>query len=101
MINCDCFINGTWTKGEAGALAVRSPHDGRKLGEVSLPSPAQINQAIVAAALAQKEWAQLPIKERSRVLFQAREILLREADEITSIKGAECGKLKRKRAPAS
>ncbi len=87
------FIAGAWKKGEAGNQDIFSPHDGKKLGEISVPSKAQIEAAIDAAALAQKEWARLPIKERSKVLYEFRNILLRDLEEISKLKGAECGKI--------
>lgn len=91
-IVCDNLIQGAWVKGEAGTREIHSPYDGRVLGQISLPSAAQIQHAIEAAAKAQKDWGRLPIKERSRVLFDFRNILLREADAISRLKSAECGK---------
>ncbi|MGZ3702586.1 MAG: aldehyde dehydrogenase family protein [Bdellovibrionota bacterium] len=89
---CDNFIGGAWVKGEAGTHDQLSPVNGQKLGSVSLPSAKQINQAIEAASAAQKEWAKLPPKERARVLFEFRNILLREAETISRLKGMEAGK---------
>ncbi len=89
---CDNFIQGSWTPGQAGTQEIFSPRDGQKLGAISIPSAEQIDQAIQAAARAQSEWAKLPIKERSKVLFAFRNILLREADAIANLKGSESGK---------
>lgn len=89
---CDNFIDGIWTVGEGGSREQLSPVTGEKIGAVSLPSPQQISTAIEAAACAQKEWAKLPPKERARVLFDFRTILLREADSIARLKGMESGK---------
>ncbi len=91
-IICDNFIAGAWVKGEAGSAEQISPIDGHKLGSVSLPSAAQVQAAIVSASEAQKAWGALPPKERAKVLFDFRSILLREADAISSLKGAEAGK---------
>jgi malonate-semialdehyde dehydrogenase (acetylating) / methylmalonate-semialdehyde dehydrogenase len=91
-LNCDNLIGGLWVRGEAGAREQHSPHDGRKLGSVTLPSPAQVQKAIEAAASAQKEWGSAPPKERAKVLFELRQILLREADAIAALKSAEAGK---------
>jgi malonate-semialdehyde dehydrogenase (acetylating)/methylmalonate-semialdehyde dehydrogenase len=89
---CHNLINGAWVAGEQGAQDVVSPYHGKKIGEFSVPSHAQINLAIEKADLAQKKWAALPIKERSKVLFNFRNILLRDQDEISHLKSAECGK---------
>jgi len=87
------FIGGSWIAGEAGAREVISPQSGKVIGDYSLPSRSQIHQAIEAAAQAQKTWAKVPAKERSKVLFDARAILLRDAEEISALKGAESGKV--------
>jgi malonate-semialdehyde dehydrogenase (acetylating)/methylmalonate-semialdehyde dehydrogenase len=92
LVSCPCFIDGEWVKGEAGNREISSPYDGRKLGEISIPSKAQIDLAIEAADRAQKAWAQAPIKERSKILFDFRTILLREQDAIAQLKSSESGK---------
>lgn len=86
------LIRGSWTKGDAGTQEILSPHTGKKLGEISIPSTAQIQTAIAVAGQAQVEWAKSPIKERSKILFQFRQILLRELDEIARLKSSESGK---------
>ncbi len=92
ILHCHNLVSGEWTKGDAGAFEVHSPYNGKKIGEVSMPSKSQIDSAITAAAKAQKDWANTPMKERSRVLFEFRNILLREQDAISHLKSAECGK---------
>ena len=89
---CPCFIQGKWVTGEAGNQDVISPYNGKAIGSFSIPSAKQIDFAIQEAARAQATWGKLPIKERSKVLFQFRNILLRDIDEISNLKSAECGK---------
>lgn len=91
-VACDCFIGGEWTTGEKGKVAISSRHTGQKIGDCSIPSSKQISVAIEKAAAAQKEWAKLPIKERSKVLYNFRNILLRDLDQISKVKSAESGK---------
>lgn len=92
VISCSNFINGEWVKGESGSLNIVSPYNGKKIGEVSLPSQAQIKTALKAAETAQKAWANTPMKERAQVLFNFRNILIREMDNITHLKSSESGK---------
>jgi malonate-semialdehyde dehydrogenase (acetylating)/methylmalonate-semialdehyde dehydrogenase len=92
VLNCPNFINGSWVMGEQGTQDVISPYNGKKIGQFSIPSKTQINSAIEIAAKAQKSWAQLPIKERSKILFNFRNLLLRDQDEISHLKSSECGK---------
>lgn len=92
MLSCPNFIAGQWVQGENGKFDIISPITGEKIGDYTVPSAVQIDQAITAASQAQKKWGQLPIKERSKVLFQLRNILLRDQDEIAALKSSECGK---------
>lgn len=92
MVTCHNLIKGEWVKGTAGAIPVHSPHTGKLIGEATIPSVSEIDIAIEAAVAAQFEWARLPIKERSKILFNFRHILLRDLDEISRLKSSESGK---------
>jgi malonate-semialdehyde dehydrogenase (acetylating)/methylmalonate-semialdehyde dehydrogenase len=91
-VTCDCFIGGEWVRGTRGSRDVISPYNGKKIGEFSIPSNEQIHTAIQKAAEAQKLWGAMPVKERSKVLYQFRNILLRDQDDISRLKSTECGK---------
>lgn len=91
-LTCPNLINGVWALGEAGTQNIISPVTGEIIGDFSIPSKTQIHAAIQMASQAQIEWARLPIKERSKVLFEFRQILLRDLDEIARVKSAESGK---------
>lgn len=90
--DCHNLIAGNWEKGERGEHEAHSPYDGRALGSFSSPSAAQIDRAVKAAASAQVDWGRAPAKERARVLFNFRNILLRDFDRIAALKSSECGK---------
>lgn len=92
VISCSNFINGQWVKGETGTQAVHSPYHGKQIGEISIPTLVQIKQALAAADKAQPEWGRAPLKERARVLFNFRNILMRDLDSISHIKASESGK---------
>ncbi|WPU66886.1 aldehyde dehydrogenase family protein [Peredibacter starrii] len=92
VVQCLNFINGEWVKGEAGTQNITSPYHGKKIGEVSIPSLNQIKNAMKIASDAQVEWGRTPHKERARVLFNFRNILLRDLEEISHLKSAESGK---------
>jgi malonate-semialdehyde dehydrogenase (acetylating)/methylmalonate-semialdehyde dehydrogenase len=92
VISCDNFINGEWVKGEAGAIDIISPYNGKKIGHVTLPSSDQIQMSLKAAQMAQIEWGKAPLKERARVLFNFRDILMRDLNEISHLKASESGK---------
>lgn len=86
------FINGEFQKITSQKLEVRSPYNNSLLGEVGISSTADINQAINDASLAQKTWSQTPIKERSKIMFEFRNILMRDIDKISNLKSLESGK---------
>lgn len=89
---CHSWIGGQWTVGEGGTHDVLSPYNGQKIGQFSVPSQAQIQTAIKKAANAQAAWGKMPAKERAKVLFQFREVLLRNAEAIAHLKSSESGK---------
>jgi malonate-semialdehyde dehydrogenase (acetylating)/methylmalonate-semialdehyde dehydrogenase len=92
VMTCSNFINGSWVHGEAGSLSIHSPYNGKLIGQVSLPSKGQISQALTIAQAAQVEWGRTPMKERAKVLFNFRNILLRDLDKISHLKSSESGK---------
>lgn len=91
-VTCDNFIGGTWVKGQGETVDVRSPYNGLKIGQFSTASLAQIEQALGLAATAQISWGKQTLKERSRVLFEFRHLLIRDQDEIAGLKASESGK---------
>ncbi len=91
-IKANCFIKGAWIQGIASQFEVKSPYNQQQIGIVSVPDQQQINLAVQAAAIAQKEWALVSMKERAKVLFQFRQILIRDLDKIAHLKASESGK---------
>ncbi len=91
-VSAHCFVDGAWVEGEHTSGEIFSPFDGSKIGRCSVPSLSQIDSAIESAARAQIHWAKLPIKERSKILFNFRNILLRQAEDISHLKSSESGK---------
>lgn len=91
-IICQNMIAGKFVVGANGLHSVISPATGVVIGEYSVPNAEQISQAVQAAAVAQKQWALVPMKERAKVLFQFRNILISRLDEISRVKSAESGK---------
>jgi malonate-semialdehyde dehydrogenase (acetylating)/methylmalonate-semialdehyde dehydrogenase len=92
MTHLKNFIGGSWLEGEGQELAVKSPYNGKLIGQGKSASSSQINKAIELAKSAQKEWETKPIKERTRVMFELRNILIRDLDKISHVKASESGK---------
>lgn len=92
ILSFGSFINGEFQKSFTQKLTVRSPYNNSVLGEVGISSSEEIHRAIEDAYVAQKLWAQTPIKERSKIMFEFRNILIRDIDKISNIKSLESGK---------
>ncbi len=92
IITCDNWIGGVPTRGQKEICPVISPYNGKKIGEFSIPTQKQIQDAIELAQSAQVDWGKMPMKERAKVLFNFRNILLRDLEKITHIKCSESGK---------
>ncbi len=92
VISCSNFINGEWVQGTGGTSDIISPYNGKKIGHVTIPSLDQIKEALNAAEKAQVEWGKSPLKERARVLFNFREILIRDLNDMAHLKASESGK---------
>lgn len=91
-IKCLNFVDNQLVGASGELKQVISPYTGHCIGEYQCSTPADVNKAILSAQQAQYEWAATPIKERSKIMLQWRNILLRDSDQISHIIAAESGK---------
>lgn len=91
-IQCLNFINNELVKSNGENYKVLSPYNNSIIGEYNASLKEEVDLAVHDAHHAQKEWAQTPMKERSKVLFNLRDILIRDMDEISHTIAAESGK---------
>lgn len=91
-IKCQNFVNNEFQSGSGELQSVISPYTGQVIGEYKSSTASDVAQIVEKAAVAQKLWAETPIKERTKVMFNFRQILLREMDSISHIIGSESGK---------
>lgn len=89
---CHNFIAGEWLKGANGEHEVHSPLYGDSVGSVTYASNQDVDQAIAAAKSAQVVWGQTPAKARAQILYNFRNILLRDKDKICQVISLENGK---------
>ncbi|HZP49919.1 aldehyde dehydrogenase family protein [Actinocrinis sp.] len=85
------WLAGSQATGEA-TLEVTRPYDGSRLAAVSLPTRAQIEQAVAAAEAAARPAAALPAHARAAALDHVSKRLAERADEIARLITAENGK---------
>jgi malonate-semialdehyde dehydrogenase (acetylating)/methylmalonate-semialdehyde dehydrogenase len=92
IMNCQNFVGGKFVNGSGEKVQVISPYNGKPIGEFSSATKADVDAAAKLAAEAQKLWAEVPMKERTKVMFNFRNILLRDLEEISHLKSSESGK---------
>jgi malonate-semialdehyde dehydrogenase (acetylating)/methylmalonate-semialdehyde dehydrogenase len=92
IIACQNFINGEFVKGTGEKIQVISPISGKLIGEFNSATQAEVKKAIDDAQIAQRLWAEVPMKERTKVMFNFRNILIRDMDQIAHLKCSESGK---------
>lgn len=73
-------------------LEVTSPWDGRLVGSIGLPSAAQVEEAVAAAAAATEEFSATPAHVRAAALDHVVGRLGERAEEIAALISAENGK---------
>ncbi|MET7641737.1 aldehyde dehydrogenase family protein [Streptomyces sp. NPDC005438] len=85
-----------WLAGRATTsdttLEVTSPWDGRVVGAVSVPTPEQVEEAIVAAVEVADEFAATPAHVRANALEHVSRRLVERTEEIAELISAENGK---------
>jgi len=91
-LQCQNFVGGKFQNGSGAKVEIRSPYNGKVIGIFHSTTAEEVNTAVTQAKAAQAEWAQVPMKERTKVMFNFRQILMRELDEISHLKSAESGK---------
>src|SRR5437868_9176438 len=86
------FVSGKFIKATGALMKIHSPYNGKVIGEMHATTVPEVDAAVKAAKIAQAEWAQTPLKERTKVMFNFRQILMRDLDEIAHLKSSESGK---------
>ncbi len=92
-LNVNHWIGDTWVKGDGPVFQVHSPYNGSLIGAGAAASSALVEQALTVAEKAFEHWRWVPIKERSAVLFQFRQLLLRDIDGLSNLICSESGKI--------
>ena len=88
------WIGGVWQ--DASGTEVRpvfNPRHGRAISSVRFSTAADVDAAVQAGLAAQPKWGETPIRERAQILYRAREIMLRDLEELTWLVSHENGKL--------
>lgn len=87
------FIGGEFLPGHGAPFKVISPWFGEIVGDSQEANQLDLDLAVEKAQKAFPVWSQMPIKERTQVMFRFREILFRDMEEIAHTISLENGKL--------
>lgn len=88
------FIGGDWVdpSGEE-SLSIVNPRHGQAMASVHMSTAADVDAAVRAAATAAADWSQWPMRERAHVMYRAREIMVRDVEELSWLVSHENGKI--------
>ncbi|MFE3261708.1 aldehyde dehydrogenase family protein [Nocardia sp. NPDC059229] len=90
--DADLFINGTWTRGDAGSQDVVDPGTGKVIGQVSLAGEDQLDAAVAAAKAAFPAWSATLPAAWGDVLKKAASLLAEHIEEAAATILLETGK---------
>lgn len=90
-MNTLAFINGH-DVAAADTYTNVDPATGRSLGEVARCNAEHVDQAVVAATAAQRDWARRSPQERSRVLLATADLIDRETHDLALLESEDTGK---------
>ncbi|HHX61287.1 MAG TPA: NADP-dependent glyceraldehyde-3-phosphate dehydrogenase [Epulopiscium sp.] len=87
------LYNGEWVESSTGNLiSIYSPIDNSLVGKVQAMSEEEVDKAIEGAKKAQKQWAEMPLNQRSEILYKAAEMLGEQEEIIADIMVREIAK---------
>jgi succinate-semialdehyde dehydrogenase/glutarate-semialdehyde dehydrogenase len=93
LLRQQAYVAGAWINADDGkTVAVTNPATGEQIGTVPMCGTKETERAIKAADLAQRQWAQVPAKERSAVLRKLNDLMLANTDDLALIMTSEQGK---------
>jgi succinate-semialdehyde dehydrogenase/glutarate-semialdehyde dehydrogenase len=93
LVKTKAYINGQWVDSDSGeTLAVTNPATGQVIAHVASCGTAETRRAIEAAQVAQIDWRQRSIKERSAILRKWFNLMMENQEDLAQILTAEQGK---------
>jgi len=87
------WIGGKWVDARSGAtIPVENPRHGKVISTVAMSGAADVEDAVVAAETAFKDWRNVPMRERAQVFYRLKALMERDMDELAWIVSHENGK---------
>ncbi|NNE70003.1 MAG: aldehyde dehydrogenase family protein, partial [Rhodothermales bacterium] len=73
-------------------LPLTAPNTGELITDVPMSRVSDLDAAVQAAAVAQKAWAEVPMKDRVQVLYRFKTLIERDEDRLCEVVTLENGK---------
>ncbi|WP_209121347.1 CoA-acylating methylmalonate-semialdehyde dehydrogenase [Alkalihalobacillus sp. BA299] len=87
------FINGEWVEAKTNQVEeVFNPATGEVIANVPISTYEDLDQAAKIAKKAFKEWKNVPVPKRARILFRYQQLLIEHWEELAQLITAENGK---------
>ncbi|WP_042225037.1 aldehyde dehydrogenase family protein [Oceanobacillus manasiensis] len=86
------FINGKWQEVDR-STAVINPATGEAIVQVPLSSEKHVDEAVLAAKKAQREWAHVPPPQRAEVLYRVGYLMKEKKERLSQLLTKENGKV--------
>jgi lactaldehyde dehydrogenase/glycolaldehyde dehydrogenase len=86
------YIAGSWRRASDPAIAVYDPRNERVLASPATASAAEVHDALTAARLAQRDWAQMPAAVRGGYIRRAADLVRAHRDRLARLVSQEVGK---------
>ena len=87
------FINGTMVNGQSGRVGdIFNPATGDVIAQVPFADSGEVKAAISSSSAALPAWQSTPSAQRAQVLFNFRELLIKNTNELAEILSTEHGK---------
>ena len=92
-VPCRNWINGQWVDAASGKTEpVVNPRHGQSMGDVAWSDQADVQAAVAAAKAALPGWRATPLKERVQILYNVKQIMEDNLDELCWLLSHENGK---------
>jgi malonate-semialdehyde dehydrogenase (acetylating)/methylmalonate-semialdehyde dehydrogenase len=86
------WIGSEFRRGSGQEIEVSSPYTGAKIASVWESDSKDLGDVLKRSTSAFTQWSKTPIKERCKILFRFRELMLSQLEEISQLVSLENGK---------
>jgi malonate-semialdehyde dehydrogenase (acetylating) / methylmalonate-semialdehyde dehydrogenase len=93
-LHCPNIINTKAVEGSGELIEITSPYYGKVIGSFKGATQKEVDLAVRQASRAAKDWGQAPLKERTKIMFNVRELMLKKLPELSETISLESGKTK-------